>query len=300
MRRKFAAVRALRRLSRLKRVLAGAAMLLVAGASGLAAAQEVWSVQVPTPFVEADQPVTLELVYRKPAGEGPFPTLLFTHGSTGNGSDPREVRFTARYPELSAFFNDRGWMVVVLQRRGRGQSGGTYAEGWDPALGRYACDHDIATRSEQRALADMDAALAHLARDPLVDSARLLVGGQSRGGVLALMHAARHPTRYLGAINMVGGWAGQRCELMHDINTRALANAGRFARPTLWLYGQRDPFYPAGYGETLFRAFEAAGGKGSFHGFTFGPLRNDHLIMRSPSLWAEAVSRYLDQLGGRP
>ena len=79
----------LHRIGLFKMLLLRAALLAVVAGNGTAQSQETWAVQVPTPFVEAGQAVTLELVYHKPAGHGPFPTLLFTHGSTNNGSDPR-------------------------------------------------------------------------------------------------------------------------------------------------------------------------------------------------------------------
>jgi dienelactone hydrolase len=261
-------------------------------------AQERWSTQIPTSFVEDGKPVTLELVYQKPPGQGPFPTLVFTHGSTNNGNDPREVTYTVTYPDLAAFFNERGWMVVFLQRRGRGKSGGTYAEGWDPTLGRYACDLEIAGSSLRRALADLEAVHEVLAKDLRVDGTRILVGGNSRGGLLSLAHAANHPDRYIGVVNFVGGWAGRRCNLMQEINGRSFASAGRFPRPTLWLYGERDAYYSVEQSKSFFDTFTAAGGKGSFHVLTYGPLRNDHLIVRSRALWEEHLSNYLGQLGG--
>lgn len=283
----------------IKTVLLRAAFLVAVAGYGTAFSQESWSTQIPTAFEEASQNVTLELVFHKPPGPGPFPTLLFTHGSTNNGNDPREVRFTATYPELSAFLNERGWLVAVLQRRGRGKSGGTYAEGWDAAVGKYACNQELADASQQRALDDIDAAYAFLARDPLVDQSKVVVGGNSRGGLLALMHAARNPGNYVGVVNFVGGWSGQRCNLMEEINARAIAFAAKHARPTLWLYGERDPYYSSGYGPRLFQQFLSAGGKGSIQVVTYGPLRNDHLIVRTPSLWGEHLSSYLKQLGER-
>ena len=164
-------------------------------------------------------------------------------------------------------------------------------------LGRYACDRELADIGQQRALADIDAAFVHLAQDPLVDRSHMLVGGNSRGGLLALMHAARNPSNYVGVINFVGGWSGQRCDLMDEINTRAVVLSARYARPTLWLYGERDSYYSSGYGSSLFKQFTAAGGKGSIHVVTYGPLRNDHLIVRTPSLWSGHMSNYLKQLG---
>lgn len=272
-------------------------LFLLAGLAGQpASAQESWSTQIPTSFVEDGRPVTLELVYQKPPGEGPFPTMLFTHGSTNNGNDLREVRYTVTYPELATFFNERGWLVAFLQRRGRGKSGGSYAEGWDSAQGRYACDLEIASKGQQRALADLDAAYEHLAKDARVDISHMLIGGNSRGGLISLVSAAKSPSRYIGVVNFVGGWAGQRCDLMQEINGQAVSAASLFAHQTVWLYGQRDPLYTPEQSRSLFNSFRAAGGSGSFHLLTFGPLRNDHLIIRSRALWEEQLTNYLNQL----
>jgi dienelactone hydrolase len=275
------------------------AAIFVCGVASAVSAQERWSTQIPTPFLEGGNPVTLELVYRKPPGEGPFPTAVVTHGSTNNGNDPREVTYTVTYPELASFFNERGWMVVFVQRRGRGKSGGTYAEGWDSANGRYACDLAIASISQQRALADLDAAHEFLAKDPRVDQAHMLAIGNSRGGLLSLVNAANNPDRYIGVVNFVGGWAGQRCKLMPEINGRSFADASRFSKPTLWLYGQRDGHYDVEQSRSFFNIFTTGGGRGSFHVLTYGPFRNDHLIIRSRVLWEEYLSSYLSQLAER-
>lgn len=274
---------------------AGLAVTLTLG-HGFVVAQEVASRQIPTSFVEGGQPVTLELVYFKPSGAGPHPTVLFTHGSTNNGDDLREVRYTAVYPDLANFFNERGWMVAFLQRRGRGKSGGSYAEGWDPSQGRYVCDIEVARSSRRRALEDVDAAYTFLANDPLVNFKRLLIGGNSRGGVLALAYAAKHPDRFVGALNFVGGWAGQRCHLMKEINQDSLLDVGKFPHLTLWMYGERDPLYTPEQSKGLFTKFIDSGGKGSFHVVTYGPLRNDHQLIRSRALWQDQMSRYLESL----
>jgi len=69
------------------------------------------------------------------------PTLVFNHGSTGRGTDPRAFTRPIDYPEVAKFFVDRGWAVVMPARRGRGGSEGPYDEGFatNRALG-YVCD----------------------------------------------------------------------------------------------------------------------------------------------------------------
>src|SRR5690606_9512291 len=93
------------------------------------AAQEPQFELIATRLLENNLPIALELVVYRPVGEGPFPTVMFNHGSTGLGNDPAEFVKTWHSPTLAAFFNAQGWLVVFPQRRGRGKSGGLYDEG---------------------------------------------------------------------------------------------------------------------------------------------------------------------------
>lgn len=45
---------------------------------------------------------------------------------------------------------------------------------------------------------------------------------------------------------------------------------GRYPDETLWLYGDRDPFYPLAHSRDNFAAFQAAGGQGAFRGLPNG------------------------------
>ncbi len=261
-----------------------------------ASAQERLTQMVRTDWVEDDKAVALELVIYKPTGAGPFPTLVFNHGSVDNGNNPQEVTFTASYPALAKYFTDKGWMVVAPQRRGRGKSGGKYAEGWDAELGRYTCDANTATVSIEHAMQDLDVVMKHLQTLADVDQHRLLIGGHSKGGILAMTYAARQPKRFAGVVNYVGGWVGERCETASEVNVSLFTQAAAFKGATLWLYGQRDPYYSIEHSKKNFAAFQAAGGQGVFHVFSLGFLRNDHQIVRQPEVWQDTMSGYLSML----
>ena len=249
-----------------------------------------------TSLLEAGKPVALEIVVFKPEGAGPFPTLVFNHGSVGNGNDPKEVGYTVSYPELASFYNEKGWAVVIPQRRGRGKSEGRYAEGWDASLGRYSCDPAVAAASMEHALQDLDEINNYLTTRADLDTKRMLVGGHSKGGILAMAFAARHPERYLGVVNFVGGWVGERCETASEVNTGTFVKTATFQKPSLWLYGENDPYYSLEHSKKSFDAFVAAGGKGSFQVFTLGLFRNDHQIVRTRSVWQTPMADFLKSL----
>jgi dienelactone hydrolase len=259
-------------------------------------AEEAVLLKIGTSLTEDGRPVALELAIFKPTGEGLFPTLVFNHGSVGNGNDPREVTHTVTYAELAAFFTERGWMVVFPQRRGRGKSDGRYAEGWEPASGRYSCDPSVSLAGLEHAMQDIGEVTKYLKKRKDVDQTQMLIGGHSKGGILAMAFAAREPERFVGVLNFVGGWVGERCETAEKISIPTFAKAASFPGPTLWLYGERDPYYSIAHSQKSFAAFTSSGGKGSFHALTFGVFRNDHQIVRNRAIWSEPMSRFLNGL----
>jgi dienelactone hydrolase len=265
-------------------------------AAGVSQAQERRVERIPTPWTEDGQAVMLELVVFRPPGRGPFPTAIFHHGSTDNGNNAAEVRTTVTYPSVAALLNARGWLVVFPQRRGRGQSGGTYAEGWLAHAGRYACEPAASLAAQAHALADLDVILAQVRAWPEVAAVPMLTGGHSRGGVLALVHAARHPGQYRAAMNFAGGWNGRRCEHAAQINHESFTRAGAFSGATVWVYGEHDRFYDRDHVQANFRAFEAAGGRGELQWFNLGGLKDGHPVVRHPQVWRAAVTAWLDGL----
>lgn len=252
--------------------------------------------RIPTPFIESGKPVTLEVVIYKPQGTGPFPALMFNHGSTGSGDNPATFVSTYTSAALAKFFTDKGFLVAFPQRRGRGKSGGLYDEGFEKDRSRYSCDPQLSLPGLDRALTDMDAAADYLAARPDVDSKRMLIGGVSRGGIAASVYAGMRPTRFMGVINFVGGWISDYCASAEAINTVSFRRAAGFGEPMLWLYGQNDPFYKISHSKKNFDAFIAAGGKGVFKVIDPGPGQDGHGISAMPHLWRGDMNDYLMQL----
>lgn len=249
-----------------------------------------------TPFTENGQPVTLEVVLFKPLTPGRYPTLVFHHGSTGNGSDPSLFGLTFTSKTIAQFFVERGWIVAFPQRRGRGASDGLYDEGFKPDRSAYSCTASLALAGAQRALDDLDAVVDWLRNRTDVDTTRMLVGGTSRGGILSVAHTARRPDVYLGAINFVGGWLGEGCGDYRAVNKTLFEAGAGVAVPSIWLYGANDSFYSLPYSRTNFEAYETAGGLGAFHQFVRAPGLNGHFLINDPPLWETTMDGFLDQL----
>src|SRR4029077_2022149 len=69
-----------------------------------------------------------------------------------------------------------------------------------------------------RALRDVQAAMDVILAMPFVDRTRVIIGGQSRGGILSIAYAGQHAEQVKGVINFVGGSYGIRCQYPATIN----------------------------------------------------------------------------------
>jgi pimeloyl-ACP methyl ester carboxylesterase len=250
-----------------------------------------------TTLQEGGKPIRLEVVIKKPSGSGPFPLLVFNHGSTGRGTDPNLFTATYASPEIADLFVEKGWIVAFPQRRGRGKSDGLYDEGFalDRAQG-YSCDPGRSLPGADRALDDIKAAVDALRQRSDVAAGPILIGGVSRGGVLAIAYAGMHPEQVLGVLNFVGGWLGEGCSTAGEVNGALFQRGGKFDRPTLWLYGQHDSFYSIKHSRSNFDLFKKAGGNGEFLEFAV-PGGIGHALVAYPNLWSGGVEKYLTAIG---
>lgn len=244
-------------------------------------------------IIENGLPVRLHIVLKKPRGEGPFPVLVFNHGSAGNGKDPETFRRIHTPGALVHFFVNRGWMVALPQRRGRGWSDGLYGEGLNVNRRGYTCDASRTMTGVRRALVDIEAAMKLLKARPDVDSTRIVVGGQSRGGVLSIAYAGSDRDELRGAINFAGNWLDEECDTSSSVNKRITSMGSTFPERTLWLYGGQDEDQSLNETRRIFRNFMSHGGKGRLATY---PDAN-HYLIAYPWIWKDALSSYMTSLG---
>jgi len=163
-------------------------------------------------------------VLHRPAGAGPFPAVVYNHGSS-----PGMLSAQAA-DALGPVFVARGWVFFMPFRRGQGLSAdaGPYImdeiqsarrSGGMPAAGAtmvrlLTTDH----------LADQLAAFAWLRGQPFVQPERVAVAGNSFGGIETVL-GAEHGG-YCAAVDSAGGaqsWA--KTPALRELLTRAARNA---------------------------------------------------------------------------
>lgn len=228
----------------------------------------------------------------KPAGAGPFPVLVLSHGS------PRDAAGRAEFGKgtlaaVARHFTARGVMVAVPIRRGYGAEGGAWAEGYG------ACDRAEFHRAGLASARDIRAALDAVLSRPDADGRRVVLMGVSAGGWGSLAAASQSVPGLLGVVNFAGGRgsqkAGEVCS--PDALVSAAARYGGGSRvPQLWLYSSNDRFFGPEIAGRLHRAFQDAGGRAEF--VAAPPFGEDgHRYIRAIDQWQGKVDGFLATIG---
>jgi carboxymethylenebutenolidase len=132
--------------------------------------------------------LTLEGFLFKPEGAGPFPALLWNHGSEQHPEGGPQFEGVAR------IFVPAGYVVFAPVRRGHGASEGAYITNEIERARQTrggAPGQLMVHLMETEQLDDQLAGLAYVKRLPYVDQTRLAVAGCSYGGIETLLAAER-------------------------------------------------------------------------------------------------------------
>ena len=207
-----------------------------------------------------DASVALRATVFRPAGgiAERHPLVVINHGTSE--ANRMSVSMPVYY-WLSRWFVDRGFAVVLPQRRGHGATGGTLVE----AVGD--CANPDHFRSGVIAAQDVGAAVDFMRRQPFVDPARVLVAGVSTGGWASLALASQRPDLMTAVVNIAGGRGGHafgRKNSVCGIDTLvgATHDFARTARaPTLWLYAENDSYFGPALAAKMAAAWKQGGGQ---------------------------------------
>ncbi len=227
----------------------------------------------------------LETTVFKPDGPGPFPVLVLNHGkSLGNPRDQERARFLV----ISREFVKRGYAVVVPMRSGFSKSSGTYVE-------RH-CDMRANGLIQAR---DVQNALAYAVRQPWADANRILVAGQSYGGLAAIAFATHDFPGVKGVINFAGGLRTEGCDWSTSLVQAFGDYGGKATVPSLWFYGANDTYFNHALADRLHGAYTRAGGIATL--VKFGAFKTDaHAMSGSHDgvrVWWPETEHFLRSIG---
>jgi dienelactone hydrolase len=231
------------------------------------------------------------MLYFPVDGKNRHPLIIMTHGRNGPNPaiDNREV---FRYRPLNEALASRGFLVMMVVRRGYGDSDGP--------------DSEYRESPEESGLAgakDMKAAVDYMSTKSYVQKDRIVIIGQSQGGWIALAASTLRIEGVLGAVNISGainfrGASGNsiRSATVEDqLNNSAMIYGKLSKAPTLWIYAENDNHLP-GTIKRWFDSFIKAGGKGEL---VIKPPYKDrgHAIVNEPDLYIDDILNFFKEIG---
>ena len=239
------------------------------------------------PVTENGKKLQFETTLYKPPGQGPFPLLLMNHGKErGKPSAQKRDRFLAMGRE----FVRRGYAVAVPMRKGFSKSEGIYSD--------YGCNmHDNGMVQAD----DIEAALRALTKLSWVDQDRVIVAGQSYGGLATMAFGTRQFPGVRGLLNFAGGLRidGHYCDWQSALVTAFRSYGSRTSLPSLWFYGENDSYFDPSLAQRLQTAYQSAGGSSQL--IAFGRFKSDaHGLVSSRDgipVWWPATERFLQRIG---
>jgi dienelactone hydrolase len=239
------------------------------------------------PAISGSESVQLETTIYKPPGNGPFPLLIMNHGKAlGNPKLQDRDRFVV----ISREFVRHGYAVVIPMRKGFSKSSGNYFEA--------ECDMEGNGRIQAD---DLQATLNYVVAQPWADKNRIVVAGQSYGGLATMAFGMRGFPGVKGLINFAGGLRlyGSDCAWQSSL-VSAFADFGRHTMvPSLWFYGANDSHFNPELAARMYRAYVAAGGNARL--VAFGAFKKDAHGMSSSwdgvKIWWPETEKFLKQVG---
>lgn len=180
----------------------------------------------------------------RPTGPGPFPALLFNHGSgDADAAHTAGMTMIEAAETLAPVFLKHGYAFLYLFRRGQGLSAdqGPFMQDLlqrqEAAEGKEARQHLQFILLTTDHFSDVMAALSFLKTAPGIDAHRIAVAGHSFGGQLALLVAERD-TRLRAVVTFAaaaGSW-----ERSPELRERLLAAVRKTTSPIMLIQAAND------------------------------------------------------------
>ena len=227
------------------------AFLLALVSVAVARADDSPTPVVPQTVVIPNGKLRLKAFLWKPSGPGPFPAVLFCHGSGGPDADHTGgLPMPEAAEKLALLFLKHGYAFLYPLRRGQGLSAdqGPFIQDIlkreEAAKGKDARQHLQFVLATTDHLDDVMAGLSFLKATPAIDAKRIAITGHSFGGQLTLL-AAERDNAIRAAVMFAA--AANSWEQAPELRDRLLAAADKAAAPIMLIQAVNDYSTAPGY-----------------------------------------------------
>jgi dienelactone hydrolase len=240
----------------------------------------------------------------KPEGRPPFPVVVFSHGRAADAIDRAKLVRPVPTSQVR-YWLSKGFAVVAPIRPGYGKTGGADAENSGTsfdASGQCRSRPVFSTTADAGKKA-VRATLEWLPSQAWADSHKVILVGQSVGGLVTVASGAEHFEGVLGYINFAGGSGGNPARSPGrscgpEQLTALYAEAGKATTvPNLWIYAENDQYWGPEVPKEWHAAFAAGGSPTRFVHAPPVPDGNGHgLSGHAQSLWAPYLEPFISSL----
>jgi dienelactone hydrolase len=245
------------------------------------------------PVADHGETATIEVTVFRPQGRGPFPIAVISHGSPRSARE-RRANGRVRLATQAEPFVAMGFAVLVPTRRGYGDSGGRWSEGYG------SCAHPHYYAAGLESALDLRAAVDAVRREPWADAHRVLLVGQSAGGFGSVAASSRPFDGLAGVVNFAGGRGSVASDRVcaESRLVDAMARYGSAARvPELWIYSANDRFFAPALARRMHAAFVAAGGHAEYVEAPSSGIDGHGYFMRAVDDWTPRVAAFVRHIG---
>ncbi|HTE85932.1 MAG TPA: prolyl oligopeptidase family serine peptidase [Dehalococcoidia bacterium] len=257
----------------------------------------------PTPAVTSSPPTPQRVTFQNgdltlvgylfhPDGAGPFPAIIWNHGSEQNPT-------MAEFQNVANIFVPAGYAVLAPERRGQGESQGQYiGDAQRQALQQSGADAEqrlVVQLLSGAQLDDQLAGLSYLESLPYVDQSRLAVVGCSYGGIETLF-AAERGAGFKAAVALspaAESWDGNA-----SLRARLVQAADNVNIPIFLIHPEKDVSVAPGY--AIAQELQK---DGKPYKFTIYPpfgtdVQNGHCFGGADRIWGRDAVQFLNQVLG--
>jgi dienelactone hydrolase len=192
------------------------------------------------------------LTVKRVAATSRLPIALIAHGtpiSQGRMSDQHAQDYVRQARDLAR----RGWLAVVVMRRGFGRSDG-------PLPVPLLCKSNSLLERFEGDADDLAASLNTVAQRPDADPTHVIAIGVSGGGAAVTALSARNPPGLVAVINVSGGLRFEECPKEDALVAAFRAYGAKNRVASVWIYAKNDSFFGPELVERMRAAFLEGGG----------------------------------------
>lgn len=225
----------------------------------------------------------------KPTGHGPFPAVIYNHGSE---------KLPSWFPTLGKFWTDHGFVFFVPHRRGHGRSEGDYIVDQQRQFREKVKDITAAQKNDitlhERANLDVVAAAAWLKTQTSVDTNAIVMSGISYGGIQTVLASEKDlgVKAFISFSPAAMSWAGNPL-----LRERLLEAVKKAKAPIFLLQAEND--FNLGPSELLGKELERKGAPNRSKVYPPFGDKNNHMdghggfAVRGMDVWKKDVLTFL-------